>query len=208
MGRAGSPLTAAFVIYWLLKGARAGAPCCSRLQEGRPARHRTHYGAFRTRLVPALAGGAETGCACGARRPGGGAGLRGAGAPGASALPSLALGQRGSGVSGGRTWGRWTHVPRVPSCALRWVFSGQRAAPQPDVHAHSDSDAAVGRGSPDPACRAREGPRPPDWPRGSHALHAPDDFSSSVRAVTVQREGSQGFGVTHVTHFSSPSSHL
>lgn len=134
----------------------------------------------------------------------------GGGAPGASALPSLALGQRGSGVSGGRTWGRWTHVPRVPSCALRWVFSGQRAAPRPDVHTHSDSDAAVGRGSPDPACRAREGPRPRDRPRGSHAvtLHAPDDFSSSVRTVTVQREGSQGFGVTHVTHFSSPSSHL
>lgn len=81
MGRAGSPRTAAFVIYWLLKGARAGAPCCSRLQEGRPARHRTHFGAFRTRLVPALAGGAETGCACGARSPGG-AGLRGAGPPG------------------------------------------------------------------------------------------------------------------------------
>lgn len=134
----------------------------------------------------------------------------GGGAPGASALPSLALGQRGSGVSGGRTWGRWTHVPRVPSSALRWVFSGQRAAPRPDVYTHSDSDASVGRGSPDPACRAREGPRPRDWPRGSHAvtLHAPDDFSSSVRTVTVQREGSQGFGVTHVTHFSSPSSHL
>lgn len=71
VGRAGSPRTAAFVIYWLLKGARAGAPRCGRLQEGRPARHRTYFGAFRTRLVPALAGGAETGCACGARSPGG-----------------------------------------------------------------------------------------------------------------------------------------
>lgn len=191
-------------IFSLFKGERAGAPFCSR-RAGRPCR----LGSLK-RLPPEapsspLAVGAETVRA--GRGPGGWPagvsatrGLRSS----VPCLPSLSLslGQRGSGVSGGQTWGQWTLMGRVSPRAPRAGCFRDNARLRGRTCART-ATATPPRG---PGGSSPAGPAPRER---AAALHAPDVyFSSFCPSSPGPARGVSGFRGDVCHPLSSPSSHL